>query len=349
MFSAETDDQANDLSMIEDPTGPVDVGLNVGLRIIELEFQDRVTPRGEGGLGKAAGSDLEGGSLGQGSLDKENHKTLVRLLVSPHSGVEIINEEDYQKSLHPPPPAAGPNDRAVSEESADLSAYSPDLKRILEGKPLSLTRIPLHLVNSSAIDRYEAKQSSQSLLTSATAATTGGSATRALAELQANSSVIPEASQASNNSHSRSGSSCTNGNSGKNIQGQQQILPPIEVGLQLGHPAIIPAAAEPAAIHAAGNGAVAAAEEKAEEAAVAVPEAEQERSCSAVIAETRKPETADSAAQTEPPPEAAPPPAPQPPPVEVAHAEVQTHAVEPEPPEAAEAKNDLVNHLLITI
>ena len=347
MFSAETDDQANDLSMIEDPTGPVEVGLNVGLRIIELEFQDRVTPRGEGGLGRAAGSGLEGGSLG-GSLDEENHKTLVRLLVSPHSGVEIINEEDYQKSLHPPPPppAAAPNAAAASEESADLSAYSPDLRRILEGKPLSLTRIPLHLVNSSAIDRYEAKQSSQSLLTSATAAAAaaaGGSATRALAELQANSSVIPEAS-ASNNSHSRSSSSCTNGNSSKNIQGQQQILPPIEVGLQLGHPAIIPAAepAAAAAIHAAGDGAVAA-EEKAEEAAVAaaVPEAEQERSCSAVIAETRKPETADSAAQTEPPPEAAPPPA-QPPPVEVAHAEVQTHAVEPEP-EAAEAKNDLVN------
>ena len=341
MFSAETDDQANDLSMIEDPTGPVEVGLNVGLRIIELEFQDRVTPRGEGGLGRAAGSGLEGGSLG-GSLDEENHKTLVRLLVSPHSGVEIINEEDYQKSLNPPLPAAAPNAAAASEESADLSAYSPDLRRILEGKPLSLTRIPLHLVNSSAIDRYEAKQSSQSLLTSAATAA-GGSATRALAELQANSSVIPEAS-ASNNSHSRSGSSCTNGNSGKNIQGQQQILPPIEVGLQLGHPAIIPAA-EPAAaaIHAADDGAVAA-EEKAEEAAVAVPEAEQERSCSAVIAETRKPETADSAAQTEPPPpppEAAPPPA-QPPPVEVAHAEVQTHAVEPEP-EAAEAKNDLVN------
>ena len=362
MFSAETDDKANDLSMIEDPTGPVEVGLNVGLRIIELEFQDRVTPRGEGGLGRAAGSSgLEGGgSLGQGSLDEENHKTLVRLLVSPHSGVEIINEEDYQKSLNPPPPpaAAAPNDRAAAlEESADLSAYrsacSPDLKRILEGKPLSLTRIPLHLVNSRAIDRYEAKQSSQSLLTSATAATAaaGGSATRALAELQANSSVIPEASVASNNSHSRSGSSCTNGNSGKNIQGQQQILPPIEVGLQLGHPAIIPAAAEPAAaaIHAGGDGAVAAAEEKAEQptAAATAPEAEQERSCSAVIAETRKPETADSAAQTEPPPTpeaAAPPPAPQPPPVEVAHAEVQTHAVEPEPAEAAEAKNDLVNH-----
>ena len=162
IFSAETDDQANDLSMIEDPTGPVEVGLNVGLRIIELEFQDKVTPRGEGGLGRAAGSGLEGGSLG-GSLDEENHKTLVRLLVSPHSGVEIINEEDYQKSLHPPPPPVAPNAAAASEESADLSAYSPDLRRILEGKPLSLTRIPLHLVNSRAIDRYEPKQSSQSL------------------------------------------------------------------------------------------------------------------------------------------------------------------------------------------
>ena len=53
MFSAETDDQIADSSMIEDPSSSPRV-TNVGLRIIELEFQDRVTLRGEGGESGAA-------------------------------------------------------------------------------------------------------------------------------------------------------------------------------------------------------------------------------------------------------------------------------------------------------
>ena len=267
MFSAETDDQV-DSSMIDDPSGPIEVGLNVGLRIIELEFQDRVTLRGDGG--QAAGVRVDGsqGESSEGDIDK---KTLVRLLVDPQTGVEIINENDYQKSLT--------EDQTFDSSSSGGRSSS---RGILGGQPL--TKIPLHLVNSSAIDRCEAKQSSST--SDDTSNTAKAAAEAHSAGLQGSAEAVPSRFSPLQ----LEASSSSKANSGKNIQGQQ-ILPPIEVGLQLGHPAII-------------------SEEKAEK-------APQE----AVVEPVAVTETVDSAAQTEaePPPVAVKV-------VDVAHAEVQTHA-----------------------